>query len=149
MFPGKVEGLAIPRKLDEKPAAYPSPEVGKQALGGDFLISPDGKFLLCKNGTVLRLSAARDDDLKHAATIDPFVAAEVAPELGTVFALAEDGSLRVYTYPEFRPAGRYKLAGVGYALACDGKAGRLYVAAVDPRALRERPRGRGTGELQV
>jgi WD40 repeat protein/mono/diheme cytochrome c family protein len=149
VFPGKVEGLAIPRKLDEKPAAYPSPEVGKQALGGDFLISPDGKFLLCKNGTVLRLSAARDDDLKHAATIDPFVAAEVAPELGTVFALAEDGSLRVYTYPEFRPAGRYKLAGVGYALACDGKAGRLYVAAVDPRALSERPRGRGTGELQV
>ena len=147
--PGKVEGLLIPKKLDEKPAAYASPEVGKHPLGGDFVISPDGKFLLCKTGTVLRLSATRDDDLKQAATVEPFVAAAVAPELGAAFALAQDGALRVYSYPDFRPAGTYRLGGVGYALACDGKAGRLYVAAVDPKALSERPRGRGTGEVQV
>ncbi len=147
--PGKVEGLAIPKKLDERPAAFASPEVGKHPLGGDLVISPDGKFLLCKTGTVLRLSANRDDDLEHAATVEPFVAAAVAPELSAVFALSEDGMLRVYSYPDFRPAGTYRLGGVGYALACDGKAGRLYVAAVDPKALSERPRGRGTGEVQV
>ncbi len=147
--PGKVEGLLIPKKLDEKPVAYASPEVGKHPLGGDFVISSDGKFLLCKTGTVLRLSATRDDDLKQAATVEPFVAAAVAPELGAAFVLAQDGALRVYSYPDFRPAGTYRLGGVGYALACDGKAGRLYVAAVDPKALSERPRGRGTGEVQV
>jgi hypothetical protein len=147
--PGKVEGLVIPKKLDERPPAYASPEVGKRPLGGDFVISPDGKFLLCKTGTVLQLSATRDDDLKHVATIEPFVAAAVAAELGTAFALSQDGALRVYSYPDFRPAGTYRLGGVCYALACDGKAGRLYVAAVDPKALSERPRGRGTGELQV
>jgi hypothetical protein len=147
--PGKVEGLVIPKKLDEKPAAYASPEVGKHPLGGNFVISPEGKFLLCKTGTVLRLSAVRDDDLKHATTIDPFVAAAVAPELGAAFALTEDGGLRIYSYPDFRSLGTYRLAGVGYATICDGKAGRLYVAAVDPKALSERPRGRGTGELQV
>jgi WD40 repeat protein/mono/diheme cytochrome c family protein len=147
--PGKVEGLVLLKKFDERPTAYASPEVGKHALGGDFVISPDGKFLLCKTGTVLRLSATRDDDLKRAATIDPFVAAAVAPELGAAFALAQDGSLCVYSYPDFRPAGTYRLAGVGYAMACDAKGGRLYVAAVDPKALSERPRGRGTGEVQV
>jgi WD40 repeat protein/mono/diheme cytochrome c family protein len=147
--PGKVEGLALPRKLDERPAAYASPEVGKHPLGGDFVISPDGKFLLCKTGTVLRLSATRDDDLKQAATIEPFVAAAVAPELGAVFTLARDGTLHVTSYPDFRPTGTYRLGGVGYAMACDGKAGRLYVAAVDPKALSERPRGRGTGDIQM
>ena len=89
--PGKVEGLLIPKKLDARPAAYASPEVGKHPLGGDFVISPDGKFLLCKTGTVLRLSATRDDDLKQAATVEPFVAASVAPELGAAFVLAQDG----------------------------------------------------------
>jgi WD40 repeat protein len=147
--PGKIEGLVLPRKFDERPAAYASPEVGKHALGGDFVISPDGKFLLCKTGTVLRLSATRDEDLKQAATIEPFVTAAAAPELGMAFALAQDGALRVYSYPDFRLAGTYRLAGVGYAMVCDGKAGRLYVAAVDPKALSERPRGRGTGEIQV
>jgi WD40 repeat protein/mono/diheme cytochrome c family protein len=147
--PGKVEGLVVPKNLDEKPAVYASPEVGKHPLGGDFVISPDGKFLLCKTGTVLRLSTTRDDDLKQAATLEPFVAAAVAPEMGAAFALSQDGVLRGYTYPEFRPLGTYRLAGVGYALACDGKSGRLYVAAVDPKALSERPRGRGTGEVQV
>ncbi len=147
--PGKVEGLVVPRKFEEKPAAYASPEVGKHPLGGDFVISPDGKFLLCKTGTVLRLSATRDDDLKQAATVEPFVAGAVAPELAAVFALGQEGSLRVYGYPDFRPLGTYRLAGVGYAMACDAKGGRLYVAAVDPKALSERPRGRGTGEVQV
>ena len=147
--PGKVEGLVLPRKFDEKPATYASPEVGKHALGGEFIISPDGKFLLCKSGTVLRLSATRDDDLKHIATVEPFVAAAAAPELGLLFTLTPEGSLRMHSYPDFRPLATYKLAGVGYALACDGKAGRLYVAAVDPKALSERPRGRGTGEVQV
>ncbi len=147
--PGKVEGLLLPKKFDERPAAYASPEVGKHPLGGDFVISPDSKYLLCKSGTVLRLSATRDDDLKQAGTVEPFVAAAAAPELGMLFTLSPDGALRVYGYPDFRALGTYKLAGVGYAMVCDGKAGRLYVAAVDPKALSERPRGRGTGEVQV
>jgi hypothetical protein len=147
--PGKVEGLVLPRKLDERPATYVSPEVGKHPLGGDFVISSDGKYLLCKTGTVLRLSATRDDDLKQAATVEPFVAAAAAPELGAAFALGEDGALRVYSYPDFRPAGTHRIGGVGYAVVCDDKAGRLYVAAIDPKALSERPRGRGTGEVQV
>jgi len=77
------------------------------------------------------------------------VAAGVAPELRVLFALTREGTLRVYSYPDFRFEGTYRLAGVGYAMVCDGKAGRLYVAAVDPKALSERPRGRGTGEVQV
>jgi hypothetical protein len=145
--PGRVEGLAIPRNVQDKPVPYVSPAVGTQSLGGDFVVSPDGKFLLCKTGAVLALS--REEDLKHALTTEEFVAAAVAPGAGAVFALAPDGSLRQHSYPDFRPQATYRLAGAGYQLAWDGGSGRLYVAAVDPKALSERPRGRGLGEIHV
>ncbi len=146
--PGKLEGLPIPRTLDEKPTAYVTSEVGKHALGGDFILSPDGKFLLCETGSVLTLSANREDDLKHVASIDPFVAATVAPELGVVFALAPDGSLRLSSTADFKLLRTYRLSGASYQLTCDGKSGRVYVATVDPKALHDR-RARGLGEVQV
>src|SRR5262249_4016607 len=54
-----------------------------------------------------------------------------------------------YSYPAFKLRATYRLPGVGYQAACDGKQGRLYVAVFDPKALTARPRGKGVGALHV
>ena len=47
-----------------------APGHDKLSLGGEFTISPDGKYLVCKTGTVLRLSEERDEDMRlHALDV--------------------------------------------------------------------------------
>jgi WD40 repeat protein len=149
VMPGQIDAFVIPEKLDDKPVQYTSPEKGKHPLGGEFLLSPDGKFLLCKTGTVLRLSAEREEDLKYAATVELFLAAAVDPERRATLLLTQDGSLKHYSYPDFKVRGTYRLGGLAYQAAYDGKQARLYVAVVDPKLLAERPRARGFGDIHV
>ena len=148
--PGKVEGLVLPRQFTEKPGGLRFAGSRQASArrrfhhqsGRQIPALQDGDRAASVGDARRRPEAGRDDRAVRGRLA-------VAPELGAVFALTQDGALRVYSYPDFRPVGTYRLAGVGYAMACDGKAGRLYVAAVDPKALSERPRGRGTGEVQV
>jgi WD40 repeat protein len=146
--PGYVEALVIPARPDEKPVQYRSAARPEQRLGGDFLITPDGKFLLCKTGTILRLSADRDEELKPVASVEPFLAAATDPERGLALLLAADGSLKRLSYPDFKPQGSFYLGAVAYQAAYDGQQGRLYVVALDPRSLSDRPRGRPTSEIR-
>jgi WD40 repeat protein/mono/diheme cytochrome c family protein len=147
--PGYVEALPLASRLDDKPAAFRSPSPEKHALGGEFLVTPDGQFLLCKTGTVLRLAPGGDGDLKYAATVDPFLAAAVDPEHGVVLILNGDGAAKQYTYPEFKLQGTHRLGTVAFQAALDGKRGRLYVAGFDPRTLAGKPRARGFGDIFV
>jgi WD40 repeat protein len=147
--PGYVEALVIPRNPGDKPASHRSPAREGHKLGGDFLLTSDGRFLLSKTGTVLRTGVGQETDLRYETTLAPFLAAAVDVEGGSLFLCMEDGSLRQYGYPDFKLRATYRLPGVGYQAACDGKSGRLYVAVFDPKALTARPRGRGFGELHV
>jgi WD40 repeat protein/mono/diheme cytochrome c family protein len=147
--PGLIEGLSLPARLDAKPTAYRSPAAGKHPLGGPFSVTPDGKYLLCRTGTVLRLTGDRDTDLQHAATLEPFLAAAVDVERGAVLTFTADGRLERYSYPEFKPQGGQRLGIVAYQAACLGKQGQLYVAGFDPRALAANPRARGFGDIFV
>ena len=147
--PGYVEALVIPKNLGDKPATYRSPTKGGRRLGGDFVLTPHGRFLLSKTGTVLRTGVGQETDLRYETTLAPFLAAAVDVEGGSLFLCTEDGGLRQYSYPDFKLRATYRLPGVGYQAVCDGKAGRLYVAVFDPKALTARPRGRGLGELHV
>jgi WD40 repeat protein len=147
--PGQIEAFVLPKSADEKPAQYGSPARGQHPLGGEFLTTSDGKYLLCKNGTVLRLSADREDDLKHHLSLKPFLAAAVDPAAGLMLAVAPDGSLRVYSYPDFKLRATYRLAAAAYQVAFDGKQMRLYAAVLDPKGLSERPRARSVGDIHV
>ena len=118
-------------------------------LGGDFVLTPDGRYLLSKTGTVLRTGVGQETDLRYETTLTPFLAAAVDGEGGNLFLCLEDGSLRQYGYPDLKLRATYRLPGVGYQAVCDGKTGRLFVAVFDPKALTARPRGRGFGELHV
>lgn len=146
--PGQVESLHLPKRMEDKPVQYRSPATD-QPLGGDFVLTPDGKHLLSKNGTVLRLSASRDDDLKYATTMEPFLTAAVSPEMKVVVTATKDNLLKVYSYPDFKLQATHRLGVVAYQAAIDAKQGRLYLGTFDPKTLTERPRGRGLGEVRV
>ncbi len=146
--PGTLERFDLPRQPEEKPVSTRA-AAGRYPLGGEFVLSPEGRFLLCKTGTVLRLSPERDEDMRPHADLGPFLDTAVDPEAGLAFVLARDGTLRRYSYPDFRPQAIYRLALSAYRLAWDGKAGRLYVAGFDPKAVGDRPRARGYGDVHV
>ncbi len=147
--PGTLDTMLLPTNVDDKPVQYRGQAREDRPFGGDFVVSPDGKFLLHKNGTVVRLAPERDDDLAPVAMVAPFLAAVVAPEPGAAFVLTADGALKQYSYPEFKPRGEYRLGTVGYQAALDAKEGKLYVAAFNPQVLIERGRPRGAGDLHV
>jgi WD40 repeat protein len=145
--PGTLEAFVLPIKGEEPPTNYKAAGGAQSPLGGDFVLTPDGKYLLCKKGTVLRLAASRDADMQYHARIKGFLAAAVDPDVGAVFVLTRDGTLARYSYPDFRPQGTYRLGVTPFGAVCDGKQGRLYVAAIDPRRVAEQPRARGHGDV--
>jgi len=147
--PGNLETLLLPAKVDDKPVQYKAPPDQNHPLGGGYVVSPDGQFLLCRTGTVLRLSTKRDEDLKPVANVGPFLAAAVDVETRSILLLTADGMLTHLSYPDFKLRGTYRLGTVAYQAALDDKQGRLYVAAFDPQTLADRPRGRGVGDVYV
>jgi hypothetical protein len=149
VVPGTLDALVLPAKFDERPVTYRAAGHDKHAVGGDFVLSPDGRFLLCKTGTVLRLSAERDSDLQVHGRIEPFLAAAVDTESRSAFVLGRDGELKQYSYPEFRLRASYRLSLGAYQIVVDGKQGHLFAAGFDPRALTDRPRERGYGDIHV
>ncbi len=98
---------------------------------------------------MLSLSPIAADDLRPAARIEPFLAACVAPDRRMLLTLADDGSLRVYDDPTFRPRSMARLSAAAFAMALDAATGRLYVTGVAPQTLRDRPRARGYGDVIV
>src|SRR5262249_59272277 len=77
--PGAVETWRLSGRPEEKPAPRRSPAAGQAALGGEVHLTPDGRFLLCRSGAVLRLSAYREQDLTLAGAVEPVAAAVFAP----------------------------------------------------------------------
>jgi WD40 repeat protein len=149
VVPGTLDAFVVPLKLTDRPTTYRAPDPDKFALGGGFILTPDGRYLINKTGTVLRLSADRDEDLRFHARIEPHLSATIEEASKRAYLIDRDGDLRIYYYPEFRLLGRHRLALAAYAVVVDGKAGRLYVAGFDPRSLAERPRARAYGDIHV
>jgi hypothetical protein len=128
---------------------YKAPFPGRQPLGGEFRITPDGRFLLCKSGTVLRLAAERDFDLQFHLALEPFIDVAVDPTLGFAFVLSREGTLDCYSYPDFKLKASHRLGIVASHVAISGNTGKLLIAGIDPRTVGERPRARGLGDVFV
>ena len=147
---GHARRPAAPRtRSDDKPAAYRAAVPAQYALGGEFQATPDGRFLLCKTGVVLKASETRDEDMRFAAWVGPFTAAAVDAETKSAFFLTREGVLKHYSYPEFKLLATYDLGIVATQAALDGKAGKLYVAGFDPKTAADHPRARGFGDVFV
>jgi WD40 repeat protein len=147
--PATLDALPLPAKQDTKPNAYRAAVPAQYPLGGEFQATPDGRYLLFKTGTVLRTSGNRDDDLRLHAAVGPFVAAAVAPDAKAALFCRRDGSLDVYSYPEFKPLATHRTGIVATQAVCATKHSRVYVAGIDLNSLGERPRAKGVGDVFV
>lgn len=117
-------------------------------ISGEPLVTPDGKYILLKSGTVLRIGSQKDNDfLKPAAKLDPFLAAAVDSEAGMAVIVTPTGWVKWFNYPSWEVARTHKLPATAYHAALDGKAGRLYLSVMDPLAVQARPRSKGFGDI--
>jgi WD40 repeat protein len=145
--PGKIDGFVLPSRVGDRAESYGVPASPDYPLGGDFLLTPDGQHLIAKTGTVLQLSPDRTSDLKPTAKLPRFLAATVDVDGGTLLVVTPAGWLNRYEYPSFRALDSYPLGVTAYQAAFDAAEGRLYLAVADPKALRDRPRAKGLGDL--
>jgi WD40 repeat protein/mono/diheme cytochrome c family protein len=147
--PGHLGIFAVPDKLADQPKSHLSRPAGPWPLGGDFSVSPEGKFLLLKNGTILETAANPDEDLKFHAAVEPFVSAAVVPEQKAAYFLTRDGTLKRHSYPDFKPRGSSSLGLAVYGMVLDPQTCRLFVAGFDPRDVADQPKARGFGSIYV
>jgi WD40 repeat protein len=145
--PGKIEARPLPEPITDKPEVYPAPPEAN--VGGPFVVTPDGRYLFCQTGAVLRLTPTRSDDLQPAANVGPFLAAAADADHGVAYLLRDDGTLDLLSYPDLKQRSSHRTGVAAYGAALDTKAGRLYVAGIPLAALRDRPRAKGVGDLVV
>jgi WD40 repeat protein/mono/diheme cytochrome c family protein len=147
--PGKLEGLPIPAKLDEKPTAY-SARAQDFPAGGAFTITPDGQFILQQSGSAIRIASNRDEDLRDGVKVAPHMSTAVDAEKGQMFLLSTDGfTVKQYAYPDLKWQRDLRLAVPATQIAFDGKTNRLYAAVFDPQSAATKPRARGHGDVHV
>ena len=144
--PGRMEALPLPEPITDKPQAYAAPADAK--VGGPFVVTPDGRFVLCQTGTVLRLAGTRVETCSRSPT-----SARSWPRPSTPTAARRTSSARtaleVFSYPEFKSRTGHRTGMAAYGAALDAKAGRLYVAGIPLAGLRDRPRDKAIGDIMV
>ena len=88
--------------------------------------------------------------MQNGLKLPPHLASAADVDLGVLFLLAADGTtIKQYSYPELKWQKDHRLTVLAHQMALDAKTGRLYLAVIDPKALRDRPRARGVGDVQV
>ena len=125
--PGDFHCIVIPTGKN-RAVTYDSPYHGEHPLGGDFVISPDGNYLIAATGIVLRLARNQQDDLKFAAKVEQHSARVVDVKAKVLMCTTRDGSLKIYSYPGFDLKTSLTLPGVPYRMAWDAASKLLYCA---------------------
>lgn len=147
--PGKIEGFPIPVRLSDKPAASTTPTTGDVPASGQFMLTPDGKFLISHTGATFRLGSSRESDLQPGPKLPPHLAAAVDSEHGVLLLLANDGAtIKRFSYPAMEWQSNDRLSVLAHQMVYDDQSGRLYVGVINPASL-GRPRAKGFGDLQV
>jgi hypothetical protein len=130
--------------------SYNSPYHGEHPLGGNFELTPDGRFLIGQFGSVLRLGRTKEADLQFVAKIDPGVSIGVAKGSNTFVLANQEGFLKVYDLQSFELKKSVKIGKYCSRIVLDPSKGRLFAVAhtvppqtggwMDPRSL-------GVGDL--
>lgn len=126
--PGDYYCVPIPEKIADRPKSYDSPYHGEYPLGGRFVISPDGRFLLGGSGPVLRLAKTAQDDMKYLSTLEAWDAAAVDEGASFVLVSTKQEMLKTYLLTDFKVASSWMIKGYAYALALDAKQSLAYCA---------------------
>jgi|GEM_PF-439148 len=109
---------------------------------GSLIASPNGRWLISPDGTVVDVDAA--DKLRKIA---PFSVGSLDAESGLLVTVDAKQILRKYTFPDLKEAGVWALPLTATKVVADGKNGKLWLAVIDPDAVRSRPRAKGYEDL--
>lgn len=93
-----------------------------------------------------------DDALLGKGKIEPFLGVVVSPERKLVLTSTTRSFLKLYTYPDFRLKGSYKLRGPATHLAFDSRRNQLYAHVTSVERLQTNTPGKspsGLGDLLV
>jgi S1-C subfamily serine protease len=89
------------RKDKGRYVGYDSPYHGDHPMGGEFEISPDGRYLVGTRGAVLRLSRSREGDLAYLSKIEPCSTLAMTRGCATLLAATRDGFIKAYRIGDF------------------------------------------------
>lgn len=128
LSPGDVSTVAMPTDAKTKVDLYDSPYHGDYPLTGAFDLTPDGKFLVNRWGTVLRLGTSKSADMIFVTALGENRAAAYDVEHGRCWLLLGDGRLVTYSYPKFELQKTEYLLSSGSALIFDSARETLWVA---------------------
>lgn len=145
--PGSLEALYLGDRPEQNAATAKAGQPGRQPLGGEFFVSPDGSLLLFRSGTVLRLSPDRDQDMRFQGALEPFVHATFDAERKLLLVLSREQTLDVYSYPDLKLRASKRLDLIATRAVVSPATGKLLIAGVDPRTVAERPRAKGMGDV--
>lgn len=128
--------MTTTRELQGKYPPYPSyfwPGAGSFTEGGDFLISPDGRYLIGARGTVVRLSkGGRETDLQPVAKVDPWCSASASMFSPTFVLATREGFLKFVNIGSFELVKSVPAGGLCTHLALDPAKSRLYAHRAKP-----------------
>jgi mono/diheme cytochrome c family protein len=110
---------------------YASSSNRRAALGGKFEISPDGRYLIDSTGSVLELDERRNDDLALYKRITAHLDSAIDPPTNRLFVSTKDGSISIYSYPQFAFKRTIRIGGRADRILVD-PATRSFFAAVLP-----------------
>jgi hypothetical protein len=145
--PGTLEALYLGDRPEQSAGTGKALQPGRQPLGGEFFLSPDGQLLLFRSGTVLRLAGEREQDMRFQTALEPFLHAAFDTGRKLVFILSREQTLDVYGYPDMKLRASKRLDLLATQLAVSPATGKILVGGIDPRTLGDRPRGKGVGDV--
>lgn len=116
-------------------------------ISSDFLGSPDGRYLICTAGAVLRLAVNGPDDMRSLCQVEPHLAATMDTGVPRLLVSTRDARLLIYSVPEFELLRTVALAGAASHLVLDAKNHQLF-AVVQEGTLNERQKV-GAGDVKV
>jgi hypothetical protein len=120
--------------------SYDSPYHGDHPLGGEFEITPDGRFIIGCYGSVVRLAKTKDADLRFVGKIDKGIAVGVGKNSNTFVLSTAEGFLKVYDLEKVELKKSVKIDRLCPKIALDASKGRLYAVAC---AISAEQRSRG------
>ena len=136
IVPGRIESYVLPVDLTKKPQPLATLTDERTAPAGPFSVSPDGQFIIARNGAVFRAEVDRAADLSYVGRVASHLDVVVDPTQGALWLLAADGrSLKKYAYPDLRWQTDFALGSLNYRMTGDTTRRRLYVAGIDAKSF--------------
>ncbi len=149
-YPDTLEaGLMVPLKFE--PRSFIGEKDGRVEIFGEGPKGPGHTWLNLDSPSravdeFKQLPSSVEDERQKPLSAKPLAAAEDL-ETKVGYRVTQKNWLERVELPEYKLIGRWQLSVTVYKMAFDARAGRLYLAVIDPAAIASQPRAKGYGDV--